>query len=188
MKRLSILLVISGFLTMAGTASAQVGMMYGSSADNSASVSSGSQIVTTASVLNAIDVTQGITDQSKLVCAKVTDDQFEKLGDAVMGSGVTEAQHAAMENTMGGEGSATLKQAHITMGRSYLGCWAGYNSGPVYMSMMGSLNSPGFSGMMRGNTFSRFGMMGGLFMWVIWWIVFIDLVLVGVWLYRQLRK
>ena len=193
MKKLAILFVISGFLMMAGTASAQVGMMYGSSVDNS-TVTSSNQTVTIASVLKDVDVTQGVTDQSKLVCAKVTDDQFEKLGDAVMGSGITEAQHTAMENMMGGEGSATLKQAHITMGRSYLGCWGGYNSGPVYMPMMryqGSGSSQGdfgFLGMMHGAGYSRFGMMGGLFMWVIWWIVFIDLVLAGVWLYRQLKK
>lgn len=71
--------------------------------------------------LQDIYSTQNITDQSKVSCSKVTDVQFEKLGDAVMGSGISEQQHAQMENMMGGEGSATLDRAHLTMGRSYLG-------------------------------------------------------------------
>gem|GEM_PF-4322314 len=56
-----------------------------------------------------------------------------------------ETQHEAMNERMGGEGSKSLEQAHINMGRSYLGCWSNYNSGPVYMPMIGvygMMNSP----------------------------------------------
>lgn len=83
---------------------------------------------TIASVLQDIYASQNMSGQTPVDCSQVSDDQFEKLGDAYMGNGITEAQHTAMENMMGGEGSATLKQVHISMGRAYLGCWAHYAS------------------------------------------------------------
>lgn len=107
--------------------------------------------------LQSIYQTQNIGSQSQILCGKVTDDQFEKLGDAVMGYGISEQQHAAMENMMGGEGSATLRQAHVNMGRSYLGCWSNYNGGPAYMPMMGYFygsSTPAFG-------YYPYGMMGG---------------------------
>ena len=192
MKKLFGFILVTSFL-FAGTASAQVGMMYGTAQNNSAVSVSAEQDPAVSAALAVIYSSQKVADKAGLVCANVTEDQFEKLGDAVMGVGITEAQHAAMENMMGGEGSATVRQAHITMGRSYLGCWAGYSSGPVYMPMMGALSTGpsktvgSFSGMMN-RDYSRFGMMGGLFMWIIYWILFVDLVLLGVWLWKQLKK
>lgn len=137
MKKTYGILLVATFL-IAGTASAQMGMMRYSGGNNTATAST-TQSSTISTALQAMYTSQNITNQSQIICSKITDTQFENLGDAVMGYGITEQQHTAMENMMGGEGSATLTQAHINLGRSYLGCWANYSSGP--MPMMGLYGS-----------------------------------------------
>lgn len=142
--------------------------------------------------LQDIYKTQNISEQSKVDCSKATDDQFEKLGDASMGYGITEEQHAAMENMMGGEGSSTLKQAHINMGRAYLGCWSNYKSGPTLMPMMG------YSGTLAGpvhNFTNGFGMMNGYthgYFWVcvitiilIWTVLILGITALIKWLSKK---
>ena len=132
--------------------------------------------------LQDIYSTQNITDQSKVSCSKVTDVQFEKLGDAVMGSGISEQQHAQMENMMGGEGSATLDRAHLTMGRSYLGCWANYNSGPVNISMMNGNLSSNYSESanrpwrMMGDSHGDYFWLGSVTMVLFWVLLILSIV------------
>jgi len=144
MKKIYFIIAAVAFIGIAGTASAQMGMM-GNYWQNDAS----SQLVQNEEVSNVLEniySSQNVTTQAEVDCSKITDSQFEKLGDAYMGVMLpNEQQHEAMDNMMGGEGSVSLKQAHINMGRSYLGCWSDYSSGPVYMPMMGG------SGMMSGN-------------------------------------
>ena len=201
MKKIIIASIVASFL-FAGTASAQMGMMnYGQ--QNNTSVTQSGQNSTIDAALQDIYKTQNVTDTSNISCAKVTDAQFEKLGDAVMGYGITEQQHTAMENMMGGEGSATLAQAHINMGRSYLGCWANYNSGPSSMPMMGYSSGSSTSGTyaQTGNYYSPqrmmdygfntgWGMMGGhnWFGWVTQILIWILLILGIVVLVKWLRK
>lgn len=169
MKNILISLSVLGFL-LAGTALAQ-GMM-GNWKGGASTIQASDANISAAS--QDIYKSQNISGQSQVNCGKVTDDQFEKLGDASMGLGITEKQHTAMENMMGGEGSATVKQAHINMGRAYLGCWANYNSGPVLMPMMGysgSLSAPfhnyyfGQQGIMGNFANSGWNMMGGNYGW-----------------------
>ncbi len=157
MKKIIFSVIAISALALAGTASAQTGMMGGYSQGNTANAAA---IQPLNDAVQNIYKSQNVSSQAQLDCSKVTDDQFEKLGDTYMGvMAGSEAQHTAMENMMGGEGSADLKQAHINMGRSYLGCWSNYNSGPVYMPMMGGY------GMMNGysayNNYYPGGMMGG---------------------------
>ena len=198
-KTIFTLLVASFFL--AGAASAQMGMTNNYGQNNAAAVQS-NQTVGQASAIDAVlqDIykSQNISDQSKISCAVVTDGQFEKLGDAVMGYGITEAQHTAMENMMGGEGSATLKQAHINIGRSYIGCWASYDSGPSLMPMMGYYSGSsteaahgqartyGFQGEMMGGYSAHAGYFW--FCGVTLALVWIFLILSIVALIRWLRK
>ena len=126
-------LIVSFFVAGSVSAQGMMGRFY-----NQQGVTSTTQVqdANITSALKDIFDSQSVSDQSKIDCSKVTDSQFEKLGDAYMGLGITEEQHAAMENMMGGEGSPTLTQAHINMGRSYLGCWANYKGGPSMMSPM----------------------------------------------------
>lgn len=157
MKNTFVGLALLGFLVVTPV-SAQVGMM--GSYQNGVPVSNiTSPAISTA--LQDIYKTQNVSDLSQIFCTKVTDDQFEKLGDAYMGYGITEQQHTAMEVMMGGEGSATLTQAHINMGRAYLGCWS--SSKPVSMPMagMGYYGVSGSGGMMSQNGINYFGVSNG---------------------------
>jgi len=133
--------VVSG-LFITDSASAQMGMMGGYwSGGDSAAIAQSPELNT---ALQDIYQSQNITNQAQTDCSKVTDDQFVQLGDAYMGVMLPNTQqHEAMDNMMGGEGSDSLRQAHINMGRSYLGCWSNYNSGPIYMPMMGGLGFVG---------------------------------------------
>lgn len=200
MKKLLSVLFVASFLLTAGTASAQMGMMN-YSGQNNTTVAQSSQSPTISAALQDIYNSQNINNQSQLDCAKVTDTQFEKLGDAVMGYGITEQQHTAMENMMGGEGSATVKLAHINMGRSYLGCWANYNSGPTpMMGYLSGSSTPGVygqaggyygpAGMMGYGFNSGWNMMGGYywFGWITMLLVWILLLLSIVALVKWLRK
>ncbi|MEI6326861.1 MAG: hypothetical protein WCO78_01940 [Candidatus Roizmanbacteria bacterium] len=85
----------------------------------------------------------------EVVCAKLTNDDFDVLGDFFMGNAVG-SNHASMnlmmKNRMGEEGE---KQMHIAMGKRLSGCATNAtlpNGSSYFMPMMGGLG----------------GMMGGL--------------------------
>lgn len=91
----------------------------------------------TKKILNDILKSQNTDDINKLDCGKISENQLDELGDSYMGLMLSNAeQHETMDAIMGGEGSPHLKQAHINMGRSYLGCWGNYSYGPMRMPMM----------------------------------------------------
>lgn len=143
MRKTFIAIAAGVILLVAGTASAQMGMMGGYGGYPSATATDQGIMNT----LQAIYQSQGA--QASIDCSKVTDDQFEKLGDEYMDVMLfNDAQHEAMDRMMGGEGSASLRQAHINMGRSYLGCWSNYTSGPIYMPMMYGFGQTGSYGLM----------------------------------------
>jgi hypothetical protein len=197
-KILSALLVASFFIV--GTASAQMmgnnGMM-GYTQNATTSVMQSSTINT---ALQDIYKTQNISAQNKINCSKVVDDQYEKLGDAVMGYGITEQQHTAMENMMGGEGSATVKQAHINMGRSYVGCWANYNSAPSMVGMMGSSGSNndyptgynsnsgmmGYYPSMMGGHYGGYAWFGGITVLLVWGFLILAIIALLKWLNKKI--
>lgn len=175
MKKIFLSLFIAGFLFSAGVVSAQMGMM-GNYQQNS-SYADTNQNAEIRNALQDIYSSQNISNRAEVECAKVTDGQFEKLGDAYMEIMVpNENQHEAMDSMMGGEGSISLRQAHINMGRSYLGCWSNYDSGPVYMPMMG--NMMGGTGSYAGGYGWGPGMYGsfawpGLITMILVWILLI---------------
>jgi hypothetical protein len=182
MKKIITFLFVASFL-VAGSVSAQ-GMMgrYYYNQQGVTSTTSVQDTNITAALKDIFD-SQSASDQSKIDCSKVTDSQFEKLGDAYMGLGISEQQHTAMENMMGGEGSPTLTQAHINMGRSYLGCWSNYKGGPSITSpMMGQYGIVSGTAYSYGNMMGWPTMMGGyyggysIFGWittVLFWVLLI---------------
>lgn len=205
MKKVLVSLLLAGFF-VAGTASAQTGppteqagMMggYRQNEDGAAALSSAE----IGAAMRDIFKAQNISDQSNVDCSKVTDGEFEKLGDAYMGLMLTnQEQHDAMEKVMGGEGSDSLRQAHVNMGRSYLGCWSNYSGAPAMMSMMGGY---GFnqgsamgnyygngSGMMGSGFGPGWNLMGGYhwFGWLTMALIWVLLVLGIAALLRWLRK
>lgn len=140
MKKLTLFIIsLFIFFTFAGTVRAQMGMMgSGESPDLD-------------SVLSDILKSQNINSTKEINCAKTTDEEFEKLGDAWMEYHVgNEAMHERMDDMMGGEGSEQLKNTHIQMGKNYLGC-SDNGVGQNFSMMNGYFNATkdeGLGGMM----------------------------------------
>jgi len=177
MKKIFFSFFVIGFFILAGSVSAQMGMMgdYGSYENTLSTLSGDTQIK---GALQEIYQTQNIDAQAQIDCGQVTDDQFEKLGDAYMGVMLPDQQqHETMDAMMGGEGSESLRTAHINMGRSYLGCWSNYNSGPVYMPMMGGNNTSYF---MMG-AWGNYGIGNTIFTIILWALAIIGLITVVRW-------
>lgn len=108
-------------------------------------------------VLQEITQAQGVSSVSQVDCAKVADSQLEELGDAWMEQIHPGETHDYMDQMMGGEGSESLRQAHIQMGRNYLGCGTYGNYG--YGMMGGGLPAQTGWGMMGG--YDNYGPMMG---------------------------
>ncbi len=181
-KKTIFAILAASFFVLAGTASAQVGMM-GNYWQNGIIAPPQSQDLN--NVLESIYTDHNVTGQAEVICNKVTDDQFEKLGDAYMGAMLpNEQQHQAMENMMGGEGSASLRQAHINMGRSYIGCWSNYNSGPIYMPMLGSFKATNWPAMM-GGYYGGYGSFGWITMFLIWAVLILGIATAVKWLRKK---
>ncbi len=189
MKKILLLLSLIAVFMFVKPSFAQVGMMGGNTSSGSSEQTQLQQNLN--QVFQEILKPQGATSTANIDCSKITDDQFEKLGDAWMGVHAgSEAVHQRMEQMMGGEGSQNLKQAHINMGKSYLGC-SQNGKGISMMSgvqgpMRGGANSMmGFGyGMMNG----YYGFGGNLLSLAVWTFVLIDLILLGVFLWKKIRK
>ena len=128
--------------------------------------------------------------QSKqTTCAKLTNSDFEKIGEYVMSQmfGSNTNAHIAMnERIQQMRGQTGEEQMHIQIGRSVTGC-------STTASQSNTANGGGFS-MMGWNGFGMMNSFGGTFsgFWVvgiiIHTIVVIDLILLGVWLWKQIKK
>ncbi len=92
---------------------------------------------------------------SKASCDTMDSDQLEAVGDYIMEQMHPGEQHEVMENMMGGDGSETVKSAHITMAQHiYCGNYSYSKDGGMMNSGSGMM---GNNGMMSGR-----GMMGGM--------------------------
>lgn len=204
MKKTFITLFVASFM-VAGPAYAQMGMTRtaGQGEEAYAQLDQDPKINV---ALQQLYKSQGVTSRNQVDCSKVLDDDFIALGDAVMGYGITEEEHSAMENMMGGEEAPMSKQSHTNMGRAYLGCWASYRSGPMMMPiMMGSYSeSPlrqatvvtdgrpiGTQGMMGQGDYLGQGMMGGygglglVSMILIWALLILGIVALIKWIKKS---
>ncbi len=103
-------------------------------------------------VLAQIFESQDVNSRDDIDCEKLTEKQYEEIGEIVMGlMHPDENEHKMMDNMMGGEGSSMLKRMHSNMGRIYLGC-----IGDRYMDTSSMTDMMQDGGMMQG-----MNMMGG---------------------------
>ncbi|MGA1791161.1 MAG: SHOCT domain-containing protein [bacterium] len=135
-------------------------------------------------VLEEIRQSQEIGENGSVDCARVTDEQFEELGEAFMSIMHPDPEeHALMDRIMGGEDSETLSAMHRTMGARYLDCYSGGMFDEMGPGMMGGwMMSPGRGGdLWRGMGFGygrglmHYGF-GGIFMWIFFLVIILVLV------------
>ncbi len=133
-------------------------------------------------VLQEIRARQNLKPDEAIDPRKVSDEELEELGEAVMGIMHPDPrQHELMDQMMGGEGSRSLKSAHISMGYNYLAGNTGDPlSGMMGRGMMGGMMGQGMMGGYRRNP-SMFFPFGGLIMWVL------ILIIIGVVVYFIVR-
>ena len=122
------------------------------------------------SVIAPILQSQNVTDIKNLDCSKIKNEEFQKVGDAIMETMAPGERHEIMEQMMGGENSQFLKGMEQMMGQRYLGCISvsGYGSGMMNMMGGSGYGTMGSNyqnwkggGNMMGNWFGNFG--GGWF-------------------------
>ncbi len=101
--------------------------------------------------------------KAKVPCESLANDQLEAIGEYYMEQMHPGEAHEAMDEMMGGEGSESLMQMHINMGRSfYCGEHEGMSSGMMDMMMgrdTGMMGSGEMMNMMGGKNMA-YGMMG----------------------------
>jgi len=169
------------FLNVKST-NAQVGSMMGNeNAITQTQTESDTHTESVETILQNILDKQNVSTVQKLDLSKISDDEWERLGDAVMEVQHPGKAHEVMDQMMGGEGSESLRQMHINMGKAYLGHNSNYGPG-----MMGNWNNNsslkgggfpmmGFGSMMEYGAHSGvYGVLGGLT-----WIAFIVFLVAG---------
>ncbi len=150
-----------------------------------------------AAVADSIAYGKQLVD-SNASCASLNASQLGDIGDYLMEQMHPGAAHDAMDRMLGGEGSDSLTQAHIQMAR-VLYCGE-TNATVTYGAMLGMMpalygyNYGGFGGGMMGSGMMGYGYMGGYggLWWVVglvfWLLVLFALLLLIIWLYRQVFK
>jgi len=142
---------------------------------------------TVESVLGEIRQSQNVEKNEDIKCDSVSDEQSEKLGEAIMAvMHPNESEHELMDQMMGGEGSNSLKAMETIMGKRYLGCISGINyandngmMGQMGSGMMGGMYGYANSGMMDNwNGWGWMNMMGnygilGLTLMILFWVLVI---------------
>ncbi len=128
-------------------------------------------------MMNSMMNEQNASELGQLDCNKIPDSEFEELGDATMERMVGDSElHEQMDTMMGGEGSESLTQMHVTMGKNWLGCTSlqgmmGSNMMPMMMRMMGNYYPSYYTGY---NAVLIFAVLG----WVLSIVLIIILVLI----------
>ncbi len=160
MKKLIVVLVFGfGFLWLAACGVAACGV-------EEASAHGEVNDVKLEAIVEEIANRQGVQDKNQIDCSKVSEEEFEKVGEALMTAMHPDPkEHEFMDQMMGGEGSESLRAAHVRMGKGYLcdekEAFGRFRGG---MGMMGTgdewKGQDGSYGLM-GGMMSGWGMMGG---------------------------
>jgi hypothetical protein len=129
--------------------------------------------------------------EQKISCSQLTEEQLEHIGDYYMEQMHPGEAHEAMDEMMGGEGSESLRQVHINMGKAFYCGEHGAMSGNMMDMMMGrSGGMMGSGGLMNyPSSYSGKTSYGyNVIMWVIAILILFVLILIIVLLVRQLQK
>ena len=135
-------------------------------------------------------IAEGIIKQ-KISCNALTGDQLEIIGDYYMEQMHPGEWHEIMDERMGGEGSESLRSVHINIARTfYCGEYGIMSAGMMNMMMGRSFNiNQGGGGNMMGGYYGGYGMFGmGFFGWIFMLLIITALVLLIIWLIRQLQN
>ncbi|MBI4226368.1 hypothetical protein HY612_04610 [Candidatus Roizmanbacteria bacterium] len=134
--------------------------------------------------------------KKQLTCDRLSDEEFERLGEYYMGQMMGDS-HEAMNNMMAKMmGEKGEEQMHLIMGKRLSGCDSSAqltSQGVGFMPMLGMMQMMtggdrsmmgygGFNNMMGG-----FGLFGLLF-WLFWIVILVDLILLGIWLWKKIKK
>src|SRR3989344_4681641 len=143
-------------------------------------------------VLQAILNQQKVSTIQRLDLSKISDDDWERLGDAVMELQHPGQAHEVMDQMMGGEGSESLRQMHINMGKAYLGYGGNYGHEMMSGGMMGMMNMmmEGGGNPMMGyfstNPMGTFGWgFGWIFMILFWGLIILGIIALLKWTANQ---
>lgn len=122
----------------------------------------------------------------QITCNALKDDDFEKIGEYIMNQRLGNIEeHIQMNNTMkqmmGEQGEENV---HTNIGRATINCIANAQSKGGVSNMMGWGGNYGYQNMMNSGFGWGFGILGFFF----WIVLFIDLVLLGIFLWKKIRK
>lgn len=124
---------------------------------------------------------------NKIGCSNLKDDDFDKIGEFIMEENIGDSnRHAAMNEMMRRNmGENAEKQMHINLGKSALKCDLSAKGGVSNMMGYGLPQAMSYyAGAMGWGGFSLFWILCLLF----WTAVFVDIVLLGIWLWKQIKK
>lgn len=110
-------------------------------------------------------------------CLQLKDADFEKIGEYFMGQSIKDtsrhiAMNEMMKQMMGEKGEENM---HISLGRQATGCTDSRKGGFANMMNWG-----------YGNMMGNYGF--GVLSIIFWIVILVDLVLLGVWLWKQINK
>jgi len=120
----------------------------------------------------------------QLTCKDLKNDDFEKIGEYVMDQRFGNTQsHIQMNNNMKQMmGDQSEENMNIKLGMIATGCNTSLSTKGGVPNMMDW--GYGYGNMMNGSFGWGFSILGSLF----WLVAFIDLILLGIWLWKKIQK
>lgn len=117
----------------------------------------------------------------QITCSELNDDDFEKIGEYVMDKQFSNTQQHIQMNERAKQmmGENGEEQMHIRIGRNAANCNSGNQGGGTNMMGWGNY---GFNGIMGWNNSISFVPL------LIEVFILIDLILLGIWLWKRVRK
>ena len=133
---------------------------------------------------------------SQITCDDLSESQFEMIGEYYMELMAPGEMHEIMDARLGGEGSESLRLAHVNIGKmQYCGEYGGMSGVGFMMGGSGMYGSSDFgmygdldsnSGWMSSGMFGNYNKSYGVFGWVVGLLIIVVLVLLIVLLYKKI--